>query len=403
MKKLSFILIIIICPMVFAQGWFTQPNGLSGINLRGICFPNDQTGYNAGTGGTIQKTTNAGTNWITLTSGTTDHFEGISFANTETGWVCSDNGTIFKTTNGGANWVQQVSGTANQLECIYFLNTQTGFSCGRFVTSRTTDGGTTWLPGSFPQDMTGISFINAQTGWGCCWGGFVYKTINGGVNWAQQNTGILVHIHGIYFTDSQNGWISVDDPGAGGILATTNGGTNWTTQIWNIPGQHSVYFINSQTGWTAGGDAYKTTNGGLNWTLQVLPSGVGECLSVYFVNALTGWGATAFGKVVATTTGGINGISQIGTNIPGKLELMQNYPNPFNPVTNIKFTVPKASNVQLVIYDLQGRIVETIINNVLGAGTYKADWNASKYSSGVYFYKLIADGFTETKRMVLVK
>lgn len=99
----------------------------------------------------------------------------------------------------------------------------------------------------------------------------------------------------------------------------------------------------------------------------------------------------------------VTGIQPVGNSIPGKFALSQNYPNPFNPVTNIEFTVPKASNLQLVIYDLQGRVVETIVNNVLAAGTYKADWNASKYSSGVYFYKLIADGFNETRRMVLIK
>ena len=99
----------------------------------------------------------------------------------------------------------------------------------------------------------------------------------------------------------------------------------------------------------------------------------------------------------------VTGIQNIGGNIPSKFSLSQNYPNPFNPVTNIKFAVPKSSFVKLVVYDIQGRLVETILQNELPAGTYKADWDASKFSTGIYFYKLESEGFSETKKMMLVK
>ncbi len=99
----------------------------------------------------------------------------------------------------------------------------------------------------------------------------------------------------------------------------------------------------------------------------------------------------------------ISGIQPTGNSIPEKYALSQNYPNPFNPVTNIEFAVPKSSMVKLVIYDIGGRIVETIVNRELSAGTYKADWNASGFSSGVYFYKLESNGFTDTKKMMIIK
>jgi len=99
----------------------------------------------------------------------------------------------------------------------------------------------------------------------------------------------------------------------------------------------------------------------------------------------------------------ISGIQPTGNSIPEKYALSQNYPNPFNPVTNIEFAIPKSSMVKLVIYDIGGRIVETIVNRELSAGTYKADWNASGYSSGVYFYKLESSGFTDTKKMMIIK
>ncbi|MEO8513500.1 MAG: T9SS type A sorting domain-containing protein, partial [Ignavibacteria bacterium] len=97
------------------------------------------------------------------------------------------------------------------------------------------------------------------------------------------------------------------------------------------------------------------------------------------------------------------GIQNISNEIPKSYFLSQNYPNPFNPTTNIKFSIPKASLVKLVVYDITGREVETLVNEILNAGTYNADWNASNYSSGVYFYKVESADFNDVKKMVLVK
>ncbi|MEO8513773.1 MAG: T9SS type A sorting domain-containing protein, partial [Ignavibacteria bacterium] len=88
---------------------------------------------------------------------------------------------------------------------------------------------------------------------------------------------------------------------------------------------------------------------------------------------------------------------------PNQFSLSQNYPNPFNPTTNIKFAIPNSEFVKLIVYDIPGREVEMLVNENLNAGTYNADWNAASFSSGVYFYKLHAGEFTETKKMVLVK
>ncbi|HEY3252022.1 MAG TPA: SBBP repeat-containing protein [Ignavibacteria bacterium] len=97
------------------------------------------------------------------------------------------------------------------------------------------------------------------------------------------------------------------------------------------------------------------------------------------------------------------GITQISGNIPDKYSLEQNYPNPFNPVTNINFSLPAAGKVRLIIYDMLGKEIETIVNEDLAAGTYKADFDASKLSSGIYLYKLTANSFSEVKKMVFVK
>lgn len=102
-------------------------------------------------------------------------------------------------------------------------------------------------------------------------------------------------------------------------------------------------------------------------------------------------------------TGNPIGIQNISSEIPNGYSLSQNYPNPFNPTTNIRFALPKAGLVKLAVYDILGREVETLVSENLNAGTYKVNWEASKYSSGVYFYKLAAANFTETKKMILIK
>jgi len=97
------------------------------------------------------------------------------------------------------------------------------------------------------------------------------------------------------------------------------------------------------------------------------------------------------------------GIVNLNTGVPQQFSLHQNYPNPFNPVTKIKFDLPKASNVSIKLYDVIGNEVVQIYSGDLQAGYFEADFNASSYASGVYFYRITAGDFTSVKRMVLVK
>ena len=102
------------------------------------------------------------------------------------------------------------------------------------------------------------------------------------------------------------------------------------------------------------------------------------------------------------------GINQISSEVPEKYSLSQNYPNPFNPVTIIRFAIPsnvksEMSNVKIIIYDVLGREVQTLINENLSPGIYEVDFDGSNFSSGVYYYTLSTNDFIETKRMVLIK
>lgn len=99
-----------------------------------------------------------------------------------------------------------------------------------------------------------------------------------------------------------------------------------------------------------------------------------------------------------TYVGGIGSIT-----VPNFYGLSQNYPNPFNPATKIQYAIPRAGNVSLVVYDILGRQVATLVNEFKNPGVYTLDFDASSLSSGVYFYKIQSGSFTDTKKMLLVK
>ena len=90
-------------------------------------------------------------------------------------------------------------------------------------------------------------------------------------------------------------------------------------------------------------------------------------------------------------------------NLPTDYVLKQNYPNPFNPSTMIEFSIKNNSWAKLIVYDMLGREVTTLVNENKSAGTYKVKFDASHLSSGVYLYKLETNGFTQSKKMLLLK
>jgi hypothetical protein len=138
------------------------------------------------------------------------------------------------------------------------------------------------------------------------------------------------------------------------------------------------------------------------WTYTMSTDGtiVGFCDSLV--------GAVINGVVIGDTT--MTAIQKLSNNVPDNFYLYQNYPNPFNPVTKIKFDIPatplssgEGMGVRLIIYDVLGREVTTLVNEQLRPGTYEVEFDGTNYPSGVYFYKLIAGNFEETKKMIFIK
>jgi hypothetical protein len=217
------------------------------------------------------------------------------------------------------------------------------------------------------------------------------------------------------FADSNTGWAVAGYLGGETIIKTTNGGVNWFSQS---SGDNrylrDCYVKNQMTAFAVGqgGKLIATANGGDNWTIINTGSSV-ELWSIDFANDSIGY-AIGSNVVLKTTNGGITFVNNESNEVPNEFKLYQNYPNPFNPETVIRFSLPAPSkggvyDVSIIIYDIQGREVTSLIPPLgggqegLAPGLYEVRWNASSYSSGIYFCRLVAGDYIQTRKMVLVK
>jgi hypothetical protein len=154
-----------------------------------------------------------------------------------------------------------------------------------------------------------------------------------------------------------------------------------------------------------GTNTYLSIDAGANFT--TIPATSNPAAGVLFFDKSTllfqhGSGVDKLQITYNVTT--VTGHQQISGEIPSSFALSQNFPNPFNPVTQIKYDIAKPSFVSLKVYDVLGNEVSVIVNSNQKAGKYSADFNASQFASGIYFYSLFADGAKiDTRKMVLVK
>jgi len=188
---------------------------------------------------------------------------------------------------------------------------------------------------------------------------YVYLTTNNGTNW--RPTGLSGCIYALAI--SGNNIFAGEGEGLGGVKVSTNNGTNWVDR----------------------------SEGGL------------QCVNCLCIANNYIFAGTDLHGVYRRPLTELIGIKQISEIVPSSYSLMQNYPNPFNPSTSIRYEIPKTGLVKIVIFDENGREVESLVNEKQTAGTYEATWDASKYPSGVYFYRLTTESYSETKKMILLK
>lgn len=220
-------------------------------------------------------------------------------------------------------------------------------------------------------------------------------------------------------------WVGLQDTGVTCIAVSgssiycnnyrsTNNGVTWTNIPLAEPYENIEKLIlldSTNVGYyvlakTTRNRIYISKNNSMNWNDKTYNMTVGGTMDFELVYTKT-YGLVYTrdrdGKLYRCTYSDIIGIRSISSEIPSKYSLSQNYPNPFNPSTNIKYQITKNDNVSLKIFDILGQEIATLINEKQSPGTYSVDWNASDYTSGIYFYRLQAGNFTETKRMTLIK
>ncbi len=99
----------------------------------------------------------------------------------------------------------------------------------------------------------------------------------------------------------------------------------------------------------------------------------------------------------------ITNIDPVNNTVPSDYSLAQNFPNPFNPNTSIRFEIPSVTHAKLTVYNAVGEEVDVILNETISGGIYQLSWDGSGFASGIYYYRLTAGGFTQTKKMMLIK
>ena len=401
MKKLImfFVLSFLVTAVLTAQSPWTYKQVSTGY-IMDICFANNNTGIAVGGANnqTIFATTNGGANWI-LTS-TVNSYSSAAYVSQNTFFAAGN--ILAKSTDGGFNWTAVLTGSIGTLYSVQFTSPDTGFVLsdnGNLF--KTVNGGLNWI--AYPTSIsapTDMHFANSLTGFICRNIGQPFMTTNGGLNWSVMNTGISAQLLRIHFINANTGFIGSDN----NICKTTNAGVNWIiTPLSSLNSFRGIYFKNQMTGYAGGPNTvYKTTNSGTNWFQLQMPM-TDDFTAFSFPSNDTGYVSTVSGYVHKTITGGVSFININPGIVPENYSLMQNFPNPFNPVTNIQFQVASSKFIKLVVYDLFGREVKTLVNEYKQAGTYQVNFNAEGLSSGIYFYKMTAGDFSETKKLVLIK
>lgn len=295
--------LVVLAFPTFAQTWEKINTGFNYI-LMGIEFPGgqSQTGFAGGESvtymgdGIVIKTTDGGSTWSQLWTGTDQGIEGISFPDLNTGYICGWSAYFAKTTNGGVTWTPQTPGTD-----IYFytdvdfkdathgvVTAETNSGAGVYATS---DGGATWSTGSGVAGVPyGLCYVTDNTYYLVTSNGYIQRSTDGGLNWTTVYTGAGLFM-GIDFFNSSIGMAAGED---GKIFKTYDGGSSWQSQtiaggypLWRDFGwydQNTVYVCGTPE------MIYKSTNGGSTWVDDYIQSSYDPALyEILFANDGTGY------------------------------------------------------------------------------------------------------------------
>lgn len=378
------------------------PCGVNGMGIYGF----DTIGssiYIANFTGGILCSSNNGVNWSYINVGINMAAFGITHNNNYIFAGAYISG-VYRTSNNGLNWTQVNSGLPNSgvRSIIAIGNTIfTGFDDYNGV-YRSTNNGDNWV--RTDTNLRYLTFSFASNGQYLFAGtsNGVYRTSNNGTNWqnvcSYLSWSLTVKGSNIYNAGSNGG-------GTGGAYISTNYGNSWNIIT---PGIGCIFAFENYLFASNQGNFLFSTDNGNNWINKNEGIVNASFVSIFAYNNFVYAGGFSnppnYTNVLwRRPLNEFTKINSISTNIPKNYFLFQNYPNPFNPSTTIRYELPKNEFVKLVIFDLLGNEIETLVNEKQTAGTYEITFDASQYSSGVYFYKLRTENFSVTKKMLLIK
>jgi hypothetical protein len=383
----------------------------SGLNLH-VVWMDQRTGFY---GIFYKKSTNGGLTWgndIRIAKDSTtnwDPFVLVSANNVYAvweNWISPTNMSIHytKSTDNGTTWSTETKLTDSSAQQLF--------------PSLSISGTTIHLIWQDTRDGNTEIYYKRSTNNGINWGIDTRLTNNAGASGNPLGASIGLNVYVVWDDNRDGNWeIYFKHSTDAGItwgsdirLTDTTGDSGWPSIAVAPPfihvtwedqrdGNREIYYrrsINNGQNW----DPYiRQTN---NTSMSRLPS---IAVSSSFVHIIWQDGRDGNGEIYykRNPTGNIIDIVNPNSEISGSYSLSQNYPNPFNPITNFKFSMLNAGNAKIVVYDIQGREVQTLVNERLQPGTYETSFDGSMLNSGVYFYKLVTDGFTETKKMLLIK
>ena len=202
----------------------------------------------------------------------------------------------------------------------------------------------------------------------------LFRSTDNGENWSPISNGLgSLQLGALAFAD--NGTIFAGTFN-GGVFRSMDNGDSWNEMNNGLTNPHARSFVINSSGviftGTDGSGVYRSTDNGESWHQ------INEGLKI-------------------TTS-----VEQT-TELPSTFRLEQNYPNPFNPSTTIEFALAEGSDVTLKVFDLTGKEVAILVNETLAPGTYKVTFEANKLPSAIYFYRIEADGFSQIKKLMLLK
>jgi photosystem II stability/assembly factor-like uncharacterized protein len=398
---------------------WTLQNGHSAFNadFRAVSFSDLRNGWAVGgySSRGIVHTSDGGITWAVQDSG----HAGLSVAavDSRTAWiVCGDiwtvPGALRHTTDGGETWstvqpalhlnIFRVTHLgANDVWAVSLGAYNSGCSWSDSAICHSSNGGTTWTCYPIEEDGWGtmdMAFVDPLHGWRVCVSsgegneGAIFHTGDGGQTWERQHPhGYLGDLEQVSFVDTLHGWAAGN---YGGLIRTTNGGVTWDTlslrrsEGWGMTG---VQFFDTLNGWAFSrvGYAYRSYDGGLTWN------------SIFIVDLDHGWVVGDHGSILSYGETS----SSVPHHAPGPVHsfTLSAYPNPFNPNTTLAFDVPRAGRVTLAIYDLNGRLVETLTDQVCTAGNYRIELDGATLASGIYFARLQTGSISRTQKLILLK